>query len=265
MITAGIDIGSCTTKVVVFNTENQRIISKVVRLTGSQPKVVAEELLKEALIQAEVSRKEVEYIISTGYGRRAIGFSNKTITEISCCAKGVSWYINQNQLTDIHTIIDLGGQDTKIILLDENNEIADFVMNDKCAAGTGRFLEVMADVLGVDADNLGDLSLKSKNPILINSTCTVFAESEVISLIAQGKNKEDIVAGICSSIAERTVSMVRQVGGKGCIFFCGGGAKNEGIKKALEIKLGLKVYVPDEPQFVVAVGAALMARSHYLP
>lgn len=116
----------------------------------------------------------------------------------------------------------------------------------------------MSNVLGVNLDDLGDLSLKSKNPISINSTCTVFAESEVISLIAQGKNKEDIVAGICSSIAERIVGMVRQVGGKGNVFFCGGGAKNVGIKDALEVKLGLRVYVPDEPQFVVALGATLI-------
>lgn len=257
MITAGIDIGSIATKVVVFDTEKQKIISQAVGLTGSQPKAVAEELLKKALTQVNISQKEIEYIISTGYGRRSIEFPTKTITEISCCAKGVGYYINR--LSDnVYTVIDLGGQDTKAILLDENYEVADFVMNDKCAAGTGRFLEVMANVLGVNLDDLGDLSLKSKNPISINSTCTVFAESEVISLIAQGKNKEDIVAGICSSIAERIVGMVRQVGGKGNVFFCGGGAKNVGIKDALEVKLGLRVYVPDEPQFVVALGAALI-------
>ncbi|HAW49827.1 TPA: 2-hydroxyglutaryl-CoA dehydratase [bacterium] len=261
MITAGIDIGSIATKVVVFDIEKEKIISRVVGSTGSQPRAVAEGLLEEALTQAGVSRKKVEHIISTGYGRRAIEFPTKTITEISCCAKGVGWYLDQNQLDGTITVIDLGGQDTKVILLDENKDVTDFVMNDKCAAGTGRFLEVMANVLEVDLDSLGHLSLKSKNLLSINSTCTVFAESEVISLIAQGKNKEDIIAGICLSITERIVSMVRQVGEKGDIFFCGGGAKNEGIKKALKAKLGLNVYVPDEPQFVVALGAALFAKS----
>lgn len=161
------------------------------------------------------------------------------------------------------TIIDLGGQDMKVISLEEDGTIADFVMNDKCSAGTGRFLEVMADVLNVGLENLGELSRRSKVPIRINSTCTVFAESEVISLIAQGKASEDIIAGIHNSIAERIASMVRQVGAKELIFYAGGGAKNRGMHKVLEDRLDKRVYVPDEPQFVIAFGAALIAQESF--
>jgi len=256
MIVAGVDIGSVTTKAVIL--ENEKMLSRAISPTGANPKIVAEEVFKKALDHANLSRQDIGYIVSTGYGRRAIEFGNKTVTEISCCARGAQWI--GTSLGEARTIIDLGGQDMKVISLEEDGTIADFVMNDKCSAGTGRFLEVMADVLGMSLENLGELSLKSKTPIQINSTCTVFAESEVISLIAQGKNKKDIIAGIHSSIASRIVNMVRGVGEKGVVFFCGGGAKNRGMHKALEDRLGMKVYVPQEPQFVIALGAALIAK-----
>ena len=256
MIVAGIDIGSVATKAVIL--KDERILSKTLCLTGADPRSAAEEALTKALKQFDLSREDLEYIVSTGYGRRAIEFGNKTVTEISCCARGAGWI--ETSLGEIRTIIDLGGQDMKVISLEEDGTIADFVMNDKCSAGTGRFLEVMAGVLGMGLENLGELSLKSKAPIQINSTCTVFAESEVISLIAQGKNKIDIIAGIHNSIAERIAGMVRQVGEREIIFFAGGGAKNRGMHKALEDRLEMKVYVPDEPQFVIALDAALIAK-----
>lgn len=258
MITAGIDIGSVTTKVVIFDTENQKIISKSISPTGANPKKIAEEVLDEALSKAKLLRKNLNYIVSTGYGRRIFEFGDKTVTEISCCAKGALWYCWMNNLSTPRTIIDLGGQDTKIISLDEDGNIIDFVMNDKCAAGTGRFLEVMSSILEVNLDDLGKLALKSEKPIKINSTCTVFIETEVISLIAQGRSKEDIIAGIHNSIAERIAGMLTQVSTRGSVFFCGGGAKNIGICKAIESRISEKLFVPDEPQFIIALGAALM-------
>ncbi len=257
MKVCGIDIGSVATKAVILSAGGE-ILSKGLCLTGANPKMAAEGLICKILEEAGMRREDLGYIVSTGYGRRSIEFGDKTVTEISCCANGARW-IGSN-LGEVRTVIDLGGQDMKVISLDENGDIADFVMNDKCAAGTGRFLELMANVLGVNLEDLGALSLRSKNLIEINSTCTVFAESEVISLIAQGKNKEDIIAGLHSSIALRIINLIRQVGEKEVIFFCGGGAKNKGIQKALEDKLGMPVYVPSEPQFVIAIGAALIGK-----
>lgn len=256
MITAGIDIGSVTTKVVILDRDS--VLARAISATGPHPKSTAEKVLEDALRQANLSRQDIGYIVSTGYGRRAIEFGNRAVTEISCCARGARW--TGTPQGEARTIIDLGGQDMKVISLEEDGTCADFAMNDKCAAGTGRFLEVMADVLGIGLENLGELSLKSKTPIQINSTCTVFAESEVISLIAQGRNMEDIIAGIHSSIAQRIVNMIKQVGEKEVVFFCGGGAKNRGIHKALENRLGVKVFVPGEPQFVIALGAALIGQ-----
>lgn len=255
MVVAGVDIGSVVTKVVIL--ENRNIKSQALHLTGADPKLTAEWTLKEALEIAKFSLDEIAYSVSTGYGRRAIRFGDKTITEISACARGALWL--GSPLGKIRTIIDLGGQDTKVISLDEDGGIVDFVMNDKCAAGTGRFLEVIAGALQINLEELGELALISKAPIQISSTCTVFTESEVISLIAQRRNKEDIVGGICKSIAQRIAGMVREVGDKETIFFGGGGAKNLGIKRALENKLKMQIYVPQEPQFVIALGAALFA------
>lgn len=255
MITAGIDIGSVTTKVVIL--KEGKILSQAICPTGADPKSAAERVLKKAQEVAGLSGEDIGYIVSTGYGRRAIGFGNRVITEITACTYGTRrlgcpW-------GKIRTIIDLGGQDTKVISLNEGGGITDFVMNDKCAAGTGRFLEVIANALEVELEDLDTYALRSKTPIPINATCTVFAESEVISLIAQGRNKEDIIAGIHYSIAERIATLVRQVEGKEVIFFNGGGAKSIGIKKALEDKLGMRIYVPPDPQFVIALGAALIA------
>ena len=160
----------------------------------------------------------------------------------------------------VRTIIDLGGQDSKVIALDENGKIVRFMMNDKCSAGTGRFFEVMANALGVSLDQIGEMALRSANPIKINSTCTVFAESEVISLIARRKKKEDIIAGLHESMAKKICTMAKEVGVNQVVFFDGGGAKNIGVKASLEKQLNVKLYVPEKPQFVVALGAALLAK-----
>lgn len=253
---AGIDIGSVTTKVVVL--AETKVIARTIAPTGAHPQAVAEKLLEEALKQAGLSMAEIGYIVSTGYGRRTIKFGTRVITEIGAAARGASFLSSPSGR--IHTVIDLGGQDSKVISLGEKGEVVDFVMNDRCAAGTGRFLETMAAVLGVGLEEMGELSLKSKAPFQISSICTVFAESEVISLIAQGRSKEDIVAGIHASIAERIHGMITRVKAREMISFIGGGAKNIGVKKAVEDKLQMKVWVPQEPQFVIALGAALIAR-----
>jgi len=255
LIVAGIDVGSVTTKVVILS--DKKILAQAITLTKGDPILAAQTTLKEALKISNLSQSNLSFIATTGYGRRTIEFGDKAITEITANAKGALFL--GSPFGQIRTIIDLGGQDSKVIKLDEDGEIADFVMNEKCAAGTGRFLEVMARVLDIKLNDLAELSLKSKNPIEINATCTVFAESEVISLLMQKKPKEDILAGLHQTIAKRIAGMARQVKPKEIVFFDGGGAKNIAIKKALEEELDLKIYVPPNPQFVVALGAALSA------
>lgn len=254
-IVAGIDVGSITTKAVIL--KNKQILAQEICLTKADLNLAAKSTLEQALKKANLIQADLNFITSTGYGRRTIEFGDKSITEITANAKGAQFL--GSSLGKIHTVIDLGGQDAKIIKLDERGEVADFLMNERCAAGTGRFLEVMAQVLDIKLDDLGEFSLKSRNPIKINATCTVFAESEVISLIAQKKSKEDILAGLHQTIGKKLAGMVRQIGPKEIIFFDGGGAKNIGVKSALEKELGLRIYVPPQPQFVIALGAALIA------
>ncbi|HAV43229.1 TPA: 2-hydroxyglutaryl-CoA dehydratase [bacterium] len=257
-LVAGIDIGSVATKVVVFHQEKGEVLSQAVSSTGVNPKLTAQEVLNKALALGSLSKEDIR-IVSTGYGRRCIDFGDKVVTEITSCAKGVTWIVKKGGLSPVRTIIDLGGQDTKIISLDEDGGIRDFVMNDKCAAGTGKFLEVIGSRLGIAVEDLAELAERSTQKITINSTCAVFAETEVISLIAQNKRIEDIVAGIHSSIVERIVNMIRVVGERDSIFFCGGGAKNSSIHKLLEKRLNRRIYLSEsiDPQFVVALGAAL--------
>jgi predicted CoA-substrate-specific enzyme activase len=255
MITAGIDVGAATTKVVIL--KDTKILAKAITSTKADPNLAAKLVMKRALKQAKLSKSNVKYIVSTGYGRRAIEYGNKVITEITANTRGARFL--GSPFGKIRTIIDLGGQDSKVIALDKEGNITNFALNEKCAAGTGRFLEVMAAHLGVRLEDLGRLSLRSKKPIKINATCTVFAGSEVISLVAQRKKKEDIIAGLHTSIAKRLAMLAREVGVKEVVFFDGGGAKNIGIKKALEGELGMKIHVPKEPQFVIALGAALIA------
>ncbi|MEM7816205.1 MAG: acyl-CoA dehydratase activase [Candidatus Aenigmatarchaeota archaeon] len=255
MITAGIDIGSVTTKCVVL--VNGAVKGMALEYTKADPAGAAKSSLKAALSKAGVSKTKLNLIATTGYGRRAVDFGDMVVTEISANAKGAKFI--GCDFGQIRTIIDLGGQDSKVIVLDENGVISNFIMNDKCSAGTGRFLEVMAGILGTNIDRLGEISLKSKNPLKINSTCTVFAESEVVSLIARKKRKEDIIAGLHEAIAKKISIMGREVGIRDAVFFDGGGAKNKGLHAALEKQLGRKIYVPKEPQFVTATGAALYA------
>lgn len=265
-LVAGIDVGSTTTKAVVM--EDSKILGSKVSATGTNCRRTANSLLEGILDNIGRTKSDVHYVVSTGYGRRMIDFSNEAVTEISANVKGASWFMAQGRPigsplqngTKIRTLINIGGQDCKVISLDEKGMMADFVMNDKCAAGTGRFLEVMSCILEVELERLGAVSLRSKEPLPINSLCTVFGESEVISLLSQGKSVEDIAAGIHRAIAKRIGAMVRRVGLHEAVFFDGGPALNEGLRHALEEELGAKVFVPSEPQIVTAIGAAIIAK-----
>ena len=252
-IVAGVDVGAATAKAVILNDNN--VLASSVIPTGFSAAGAGEAVTKEALEKAGLAMGDLAYIVSTGYGRRAITFANKVLTEIICHAAGVSWL-----MTEARTIIDIGGQDSKVIGLDDNGNVTNFVMNDKCAAGTGRFLEVMAGVLGVKISEMGPVSLLGQDPCQISSTCTVFAESEMVSLRAEGRNREDIIAGIHKALARRVAIMGAPVGFKKEVVFTGGVAKNVGIKKALEDELGLEILIPEEPQIVGALGAALLAQ-----
>ncbi|MGI9862459.1 acyl-CoA dehydratase activase [Moorella naiadis] len=249
MLVAGIDVGSTSAKAVLYDGE---VKGYTIRPTGWSPRQAGEEVLAAALEQMDFNRQDVAYIIGTGYGRVALNFSDQAVTEITCQARGIYYLIGRPG-----TIIDIGGQDTKAITVNDQGKVVDFVMNDKCAAGTGRFLEVMATALGMDVGELGRLH-DSSSPVNISSMCTVFAESEVISLLAAGAAREEIVAGLHRAVARRVKSMLKN-GALAPVVFTGGGAKNEGLRRALEAELGVEVMVPAEPRITGALGAALIA------
>jgi predicted CoA-substrate-specific enzyme activase len=255
VVTAGVDMGSTATKALVL--VDGRIAGSTARVTGADPERSGELALKTCLEQAALELEGIEYIVATGYGRRALELADESINEINANARGAAW-LGSHEGT-VRTILDIGGQDSKAISLDADGVIADFAMNDKCAAGTGKFLEVIADLLEVDIQDLGDISLQAKAPVSIASTCVVFAQSEVVSLIARKERAADILAGINRSIASRVVTMARRVGIDQVVVFDGGPAKNKGLRAAIEGELGFPVVVPRHPQLVVALGAALMA------
>jgi len=253
LLVAGIDVGAATAKAVVLNAN--RILSSHVLPTGESVTRAAESVMREPLDRIELSREKFGYVIATGYGRKAVPFADEAITEISCHAKGVNML-----MPEARTVIDIGGQDSKVIEIDEKGNIANFMMNDKCAAGTGRFLEVMAKVLNADIKDIGLISLDGTDPCQVSNTCTVFAESEMVALRAEGKSREDILAGIHSAMAHRVAIMGNAIGFRDRVVFTGGVARNVGMKKALEDRIDKEVLVPENPQIVGALGAAIIAR-----
>ena len=253
MYVIGLDSGSTSTNAVVMDQDRKIRAFSVVR-TGAKSGVSADRALKEVLEKAGLTREDISLIVSTGYGRVSIEFADENVTEISCHGKGAH-YFNPK----IRTILDIGGQDSKAIRLNENGEVKDFVMNDKCAAGTGRFLEMIARTLEVSLDELGAIALTSKEKIEITSMCSVFAESEVISLIANNKEKADIADGVCHAIANKAFGLLRRVGMEPEFMMTGGVAKNPGVVRAVEEKIGSKLYICEEPEIVGATGAALYA------
>ena len=247
----GVDIGSTMTKVVVLGDD---ILSSVIGPTGAEHRKLAYRVVEEALRRASLSAKDISYIVATGYGRINVPFADRQITEISCHGRGVF-----HLFPSVRTVIDIGGQDSKGIKI-ENGRVREFVMNDKCAAGTGRFLEVIAEALGIRLEDMGEISLRSKNPVRISSTCTIFAEMEVVSRLSEGVPVEDIIAGLHEAIATRVYGMVAKLRIEKDVAITGGGAKNKGLVKALEDKIGFPVLVPPEPLITGALGAALFAR-----
>jgi len=248
---AGLDIGSTMTKVVIVN---ESVLASVVGPTGPEHRKLANRVMEEALDKLSLPFDDITYVVATGYGRVNVPFADKQITEISCHARGVA-----SLVPTARTVIDIGGQDCKGIKLNKG-KAADFVMNDKCAAGTGRFLEVIAEALGVKLEDMGKLSLAAKNAAEISNTCTVFAELEVVSKLAEGVPVEELVAGLHEAIAARIYGMVNRLKIEKDVVVTGGGAINIGLVKALEAKLGYPVLRPPEPLITGAIGAALLGK-----
>ncbi len=253
MLTIGIDVGSITTKAAVV--EDGVLKMSTVCPTGYDAKKAAGLVYNQLIECLKLKQSDIQGIVSTGYGRNSVSFANKAITEITCHAAG-AYFINPQ----IRSVIDIGGQDSKVILLNDKGRVSDFAMNDKCAAGTGRFLEVMARALEIELEHFGEMSLESQAPSQISSLCTVFAESEVISLIAKGEKRENIVAGIHDAIGARVASMAKRVKIMPPVMMTGGVAKNKGLVKALEKRLMQKILIAESAQVVGAIGAALLAQ-----
>ncbi|MFC1899972.1 acyl-CoA dehydratase activase [Chloroflexota bacterium] len=252
MIVAGIDIGSSSAKAVIM--EESKVISSSIIPTGPSSAETARQVMEKALTNG-LSVKDVEYIVSTGYGRINVPFAQKNITEISCHARGII-----EVFPDARTILDMGGQDCKAIRVNEKGNVQKFLMNEKCAAGTGRYLERIAVALSIPLDDIGSLSLQSETPAEISSYCTVFAESDAIILLRQGTPVNDILAGVSESLADRTQILIKRLGVVEDFSICGGIAKNIGIVKRLERNLEVKAYIAPEPQIIGALGAAFLAQ-----
>ena len=257
MLVAGVDAGSNTTKIILM--EEDQILSRGIIKTGAKSLDAVKDLLQHILEQQHKKIEDMGGIVATGYGRNYIPFATFQATEIFCHAKGVF-----RTMPQVRTIIDIGGQDSKVIYLDNNGRVADFVMNDKCAAGTGRFIESLAMALSVPLEEMGTLSVSVEKEITISSTCTVFAESEVVSYVAQGFPKSDIISGVHHALAGRVVSMARRREIRPELCMTGGVAKNIGVVRWIEKELGESVEIPEEPQLTGAIGAAMIAleRAH---
>ena len=257
MLFAGVDVGAATAKAVILR--DGEILGYAIKPVGHDAKLAAHKVTREALDKAglSISIDDLDYVVSTGYARESIEFANKTVTEIICHAKGAHFMIPSTRF-----IIDMGGQDSKAIEVDPEGNVINFIMNDKCAAGTGRFIEVMAQVLEVGSvDEMGPLALKSNEPCHISSTCTVFAETEVVVLRAEGKDRKDLIAGVHKAVASRIAAMALGLTLRPDAVFTGGVAKNIGVRRFLEEKIGMELLVPDEPQIIGALGAALLVQT----
>lgn len=250
---AGVDSGSSSTDAVILDRE-RRIVGSAILPTGSGAATGAKKALDAALTQAGLSLSDMDAIVTTGYGRETIGVSDASVTEITCHARGANFLYPKAR-----TVIDIGGQDSKVIRIDENGAVINFVMNDKCAAGTGRFLDMMARTMELKLLDMSEMGLHWKNEVAISSMCTVFAESEVVSLIAENTPAEDIIHGLNLAVAGKTISLVHRLKGEPSFIMTGGVAQNKGVVKALEEKLGESIYVSEKAQLCGAIGAALIA------
>ena len=250
---AGLDLGSTMTKVVIID-KDKKILARIESHTGAEHRRLANKVMEQALEQAKLPFKAISYVVATGYGRINVPFADRQITELTCHARGIA-----SLFPAARTALDIGGQDAKGLRI-RDGKLTDFVMNDKCAAGTGRFLEVIALTLGLKLEELGAISLKSQNRVNISNTCTIFARQEIVSRISEGVPIEDIVAGLHQAIASRAVKMLRQLKIEPDVVFTGGVAKNVGVVKAVRENLACEVLIPEDPLISGAIGAALLGK-----
>lgn len=254
-VAAGVDVGSTQTKAVLMaDNGGQKILARALVDTGANVQKAAERAFDKCCQEGGIPGSEVGFVVGTGYGRYKIAFGNAQMTEISCHAKGAQFVCPGTR-----TVIDMGGQDSKAISVGTKGEVLDFVMNDKCAAGTGRFLANAAEVMGISLDQVGPLSLKATRPVKMATVCTVFVESDILSYLAQGRKGEDILGGVHLAIAKRTLSLARRISIEPEVTMTGGVARNIGMVSALEEVLGRKMQISPEAHFIGAVGAALFA------
>lgn len=246
-------MGSTQTKAIILSQE-RTIVGRALINTGANVSMAAERAFRQAVAAAGIEPENVAYVVGTGYGRYKVNFGNAQITEISCHARGANLLFPKTR-----TVIDMGGQDAKGIRVGEQGDVKDFVMNDKCAAGTGRFLSNAAETVGLGLDKIGPISLEAKKPVRLSTVCAVFVESDIMSYLAEGKTVPDILGGVHSAIAARTVALVRRVGIEPEVAFTGGVSRNIGMVKALEEKLGHPVNVCDDSHYIGAIGAAIFA------
>ncbi len=257
MYFAGVDIGSTMTKVVLMD-KSDNLLSSIKGPTGPEHRQLANEVMRQALEQASLQINDISYIVATGYGRLNVPFADRQITELSCHARGVS-----SLFPNVRTAIDIGGQDAKCMKID-NGRLVNFVMNDKCAAGTGRFLEVTATTLGIKLEDMGDISLKATKKIQISSLCTIFAQQEVVALISRREKLENILAGLHDALASRIAALARRLGIEPDLVLTGGVAKNIGMVRAMKESLGCEIFIPEEPLLTGALGAAILAKEIYM-
>ena len=260
MLVCGIDVGARSCEVVLLEAETPDAITCRITDTGHDPARTGRRLFDEALAERGAEASSVAYTVATGYGRASLPFATQAVTEITCHARGV-----RHHFPGVRTIVDIGGQDSKVIVLDERGAVADFMMNDRCAAGTGRFLEIVARILDLDLDQLGEVARQATKPAEITSMCAVFAESEVVGLLARGTKREDVLAGVHASIASRVASLASRMKVGSPAVFTGGVAKNAAMVKAVGKALSLELAVPPEPQTTGALGAALLAAERVRP
>jgi len=248
----GIDIGSGNSKGVL--TKDGKLSAYHLLPSGTNYRGTAERLIEELLAKAGLSPEDITYTIATGYGRSSVSLSNEQVDDIRCCARGIN-----SVFPSVRTVIDIQGMSSQVIRLNEKGQVTNFVVSEKCAAGSGRFLDVMANVLRINLKDIGPLSLKSKNPVTFTTGCAVFGESEAISRVSEGATKEDILAGVHKALADKVSTLVDRVGLEKDCAVSGGGALNLGLIKSMEEKLGIQLLVPPHPQFITALGAAIIA------
>jgi predicted CoA-substrate-specific enzyme activase len=254
----GIDVGSTQTKSILMD-RSRAVLARALINTGANVIRAGQRALDAILEESGVPRERIGFVVGTGYGRYRIEAGNAQVTEISCHARGAHMLFPATR-----SVIDMGGQDTKAIKVGPDGDVLDFCMNDKCAAGTGRFLAGAADVLDMTLDEIGPVSLEGDNPIRLTSVCTVFVESDILGYLAQNRKVQDILAGVHEAIASRTMSLVRRVGAEPEVTFSGGVARNIGMVRALEKKLDMSLNVSPEAHYMGAIGAALFALDHVL-